>query len=532
MIKYSGSVTKNKQSGIRPSKIEIVPLHQSSIEGGMVSVFDPPNIQNNQLIIQKNYKTFFDYIIKRFGATLFVPLKPDSNPILGLVAFAANDGTVKLVRLTPSSIYSGSASAWTAVTGGGLAGGADDRFNAINLGDDLYLSNNGANVIQKVDLTLNTYADLGNAPEYSYITAFGDRIVGANLQGGSPNPIQVGWSGNLNYPEWSPLVDNTAGNSPLTDSDSDLSDFITSISGFDDVMVITRERSIWEATKTGNPTQPFYFRDRIPGVGCDSHYSVARGPGMVIFTDTATKDVYIYTIDGNIIPIAKPIRTDLFSSIVDPDKIFGAYNKATKEYTICTPTPTSAIVRAWTYSLETKGWWFDEYINLSCISDIDYNSGAISIDDLLGTIDQLLGTIDSLSPSTSSVTRLLGYTTGELAIADPTSDTDWNGVITSEIFSKEFRIPSLDIMVSVIEFEYTPESAGSFLVEYSIDGGNNFTIARLETFSSSDIGNNTLYSYRKQIRARRFMWKISSSSGLVSIYNYTISVSQSGDSRK
>lgn len=532
MIKYSGSVTKNKQIGIKPSKIEIVPLHQSSMEGGMVTVYDPPNLQNNQFVIQKNYKTFFDHIIKRYGTTLFIPTKPNSSVVLAFVAYAANDGSVKLVRFTPATIYAASTSSWTAVTGTPLTGGVNDRFNVVNLGDFLYSSNNGIDVIQKIDLSANTYAPLGNAPAYRYITGFGDRLVGANLQGGSPNPIQVGWSGNLNYPEWNPATDNTAGFTPLTDSDSDLADFITGIVGFDDVMIITRERSIWEATKTGNPTQPFYFRNRVPGIGADCPYSIARLPSALAFSDTRTKDVYIYSVTGEITPIGKPIRTDLFSSVTSPENVFASYNTNTKEYTICTMNTTSTVVRAWTYSLETKGWWFDEYTNITAISDIDYNSAAISIDDLLGTIDQLLGTIDGLSPSTAQVTRFFGFNTGEIAYADPSSDADWNGAVNSELFSKEFRIPALDTMVASLRFEYTPETPGTFLVEYSINGGISFRTARVETFTTADVNYNKLFAYDKQIKARRFMWRITSTTGLASTFTYELWISQAGDSRK
>lgn len=532
MIRYSGSVTKNKQQGIKAPRIEVVPLHQSSLDGGMVTVYDPPNLQNNQFVLQKNIKTDFDHTIKRYGTTLFVPLKPDSNKVLALVAYATNDGTVKFVRLTPSSIYSASASVWTAVTGAGLSGGNNDRFNSINLGDGLYISNNGADPIQSLDLSANTYAQLGNAPAYRYITGFGNRIVGANLQGGSPNPIQVGWSGNLNYPEWDPLVDNTAGYTAVTDSDSDQADFITGVVGFDDVMLLPRERSLWEATKTGNPTQPFYFRNRVPGIGSDSPWSIARLPSALAFVDTRTKDVYLYSISGEITPIAKPIRSNLFTSIIDPEQIFGSYNTNTKEYTICTPTDTSSVVRCWTYSLESKCWWYDEYVDLSAISDLDYNTSTISIDDLIGTIDELLGTIDGLSPSSTQVARMFGFGTGELAFADPSEDTDWNGAINSELRSKEFRLPALDTTVCGIKFEYAPDSAGSFLIEYSIDGGINFTACRTETFISSDIGKLQFFDYRKQIKARRFMWRMTSTTGLYNTFTYEIWASQSGDSRQ
>jgi hypothetical protein len=512
-------------------EVEESVLAQSMITGGMVTALKAENLKNNQLALQKNFVTRFGKISRREGQVLLTPTKPDSNPVLTFVSFAKNDGTVKLIRLTPTTINSLESATWTPITSGSPIGGdEDDRFSTVVADDRFFFANNGVDTIQEIDTTANTYSQLGNAPEYKYITGFGDRIVGANLGGAMPNAIQVGWSGNLNYDEWSPLVDKTSGSIPLVDSSSDLADFISGIFGFDNTMQIIRERSIWEVSLTGAPTSPFNFYSKVPNIGSDCPWSIARIPFGLAFLDFRTREVYTSLLNGQLEGIGGPIINTLISQVNDPKKVFGSYNQKESEYSICLLDSTTSVVKAWTYSFIEKVWWYEEYINISSISDLDYLSGSLSIDELLGSIDQLVGDIDDLSPSSTSVTRFFGYNDGEITLSNELADDDAGTEFTSLAQSKVFTIPDEQTLVSRLRIDFTPQSSsGEFQIGYKRDN-RAFVSVKTVSWNVGDIGESVITTFRKVINCRRYQWQVVTVSGLFEINNYEIKVSAEGES--
>src|SRR6266498_3892139 len=144
---------------------------EARVNGGMVTSIDPADLENSQLVIAKNSSVRFDRITRRLGTKLFVPAKPDSLKVLNFFAFSRFDGSVNLVRFTPTTVNRATTLAWIPIVGT-LTGGVNDRFSIAVLNDRLFFAN-GIDEVQELNVSANTFADAGNAPKYKYITGFG-----------------------------------------------------------------------------------------------------------------------------------------------------------------------------------------------------------------------------------------------------------------------------------------------------------------------------------------------------------------------
>ncbi len=534
MIKFSSSTVKNKLLPHKNNFQEAEPLVVSPIIGGMVTSIPAIDIQNHETTELKNFVVRFARTQRREGTTTFPAVKPNSNKILGLFAYDKSDGSSRIIRHTSGSIHSGSAASWTNLTGPVLTGSDFDRISMAIL-EDRYFFANGVNTIHEVNTTTNTYADLGNSPEYKYLVGFGDRLVGLNLGGLSPNFAQVGWSGDINYGEWNSLVDPTAGATILTSSGSDLSDPISGGVSFSNTMQIFRERSIWEATLTNSYSNPFYFYQKLPGIGCDCPYSIVKRPNGVCFVDFRTKAVYAYFVDGSIEIISKQIDKTFLPNITDKDNVVGAYNNTYDEYSVLIIDNLSTVAKVWTYSFRTQQWWYNEWNNVFYITNLDYLTGSITIDDLVGTIDNLVGTINDLSPTTKGDTFFLGSSAGDVYYTDSTKSTDADTAYPnyeSVRASKEFELPVEANYVTEVVLEFLPTKgvAGSFVLAYQKDGGSWITLKTVTWLSTDQ--KNTLLRFKKNIRSRRFAFRVVSSSGLFDLLKFRINIDRAGENKK
>src|SRR5690606_38652402 len=268
-----GGTTRTADYTPRFTEEKLIPIVGSKVSMGMITSLDPEDIPNEAVIDAANIRVRYDKTSRRPGTNLLEPTKPDSNTILKLYNFKRNSGDQDFIRFTADGLYRRGASSWIPIVGT-LTGSVTDRYSVVTAFDKLVFSNNGVDNIQVVDISTDTFAPLGNAPRYKYITAFANRIIGAYYnETGTENPAQVGWSADQLITEWDPLTDISAGSGPLIESPGDLADFITGIQGFTNVLVITRERSIWLATKNPSASQPLNFFCAIPGIGCGCPHS-------------------------------------------------------------------------------------------------------------------------------------------------------------------------------------------------------------------------------------------------------------------
>lgn len=505
---------------------------EARVNGGMVTTIDSSDLENNQFSDLKNVYVRNDKTSRRYGNVIFSPAKPDSNKVLALVPYERFSGDVNLIRFTPSSVHFGTTTTWTPIVGV-LSGGTNDRFHTVTMNDRLFFTNNGADAIQEVDTAAFTHAALGNAPQYRFITGFNNRLLAANLGGVSPNPTQVGWSGDLNFAEWNPAVDFSAGSSPIVESPSDYADIITGIFGFSDTALLLRTHSLWGITKQPVATSPFAFNVIAPTIGCDCPFSAVAIPNGVCWFDLRTGTVYAFTVGmSEPAAIGRPVDVSIVSQVDNIETIFASYNTIFDEYTLCIPSETSTLVKCWTFNFRTKAWWYEEINNVSMLSNVDYSTSTLAIDDLIGTIDALTGTIDALSNDIATASRFYGETDGDILVQAISADDDNGTDFTAQIVSKVFQIPRNNQYITAVRLEYIPRLAGEFLVEYSKDGGETWNTYKTVTFGLDDVGLRKLVVCRKHTKARQFMWRLTSTSGLFDIIEYEVfSVPSSSESR-
>lgn len=522
------------------SRITSAKFVEARVNAGVITMIDPLDIPPGALQTGKNIIVRFDRTSRRPGSVLLDPAKPDSNEVLGLAFIKLKNGVAYTFRFTATSIYSRNALDWTEVTGGGLTGLQTDRFQVVNVLNRIIFTNNGADVVQEIDPAVLTYAALGNAPTYRYVTGFYNRAVGAALRGS--NEVQVGWSADGVIDEWDPAVNKTAGNSPILESPSDLSDYITGIFGFTNVMILLREQSIWLATKKPIPTDPFNFYAVFPGIGCDVPSSVAVIPNGLAWLDTRTGTVWAYTPGGAPEPIGRSIEANLLRGVDDPSQCFGSYASKPNEYTVAIPRAGSTLVTTWTYNFRTKAWAEGEYESITSIDDIELATGGVvgsglTIDDLIGTIDQLVGNIDELGPAGPVVgpdiianVRLFGKSNGDVLLEDETVDTDNGTEFETLIDSKTFQIPTDDMMVMELRLEFLKKLAGSFEIYWSKDGGKTFSLYRTVADTYIPIGESKIVKTFGPMKARNYVWRIRATEGAFDILAFEVLVSQSGKS--
>lgn len=529
---------------VKPQEFRPTPAEQmqkfaeARVNGGMITMIDPADIPTSAMQLVKNATVRFDRTSRRPGSVLMVPVKPDSNPVLKLAFIKKKDGTGYTLRFTPTAIHLRGVG-WTPIVGA-LSGTVKDRIQTAVVLDDLVFSNNGADPVQKVDLGANTFAQLGNAPPYRYITGFYNRVVGFARRG--VNEVEVGWSADGVITEWNPATNESAGSTPLLESPSDLSDFGTGIFAYSNVMILLRERSVWLATKQPIPQNPFYFSTTVPNIGCDTPYSAILIDDGVAWLDRRSRTVYAYAPGSPPEPIGRPIEKTIIDNVNDPLDVFSAYNPTDSELSICIPMVGSNYVQVWTYNRRTKAWARNEYYAITSMDNTDLASGGVTIDALGDVpIDELVGNIDDLSPEQVIVnTRVLGRDDGTIGQEDPEATTDAphtdfpaGAPYTTQLISKAFVIPEDDIYIAQINIEYQSNRGGEFKLEYSKNGGATEDSWRLaKTVIPTILGQPRLLTWRKFVRARRFAWRLTTTSGLFETLSYEVHIYPSGKSTK
>lgn len=528
-IRPYGGTIKNFGQIPRARVAELIPLIGARVNQGMITTLDASDIPPEALADAFNVRVRYDKTSRRRGTVAFGTPDPDTNKILALYNYKDLDGTGTLFRFTHAGIYR-DPEAWTAIAGT-LTGTTSDRFSIATAFSQVVFSNAGVDEIQVIDLLTDTFAQLGNAPRYKYVTVFANRVVGAyNNDPINPSPITIGWSGDGNITEWDPLVDQSAGSGPLIESPGDTSDFITGIYGFTNVMIILRERSIWLATKQPVAEDPFNTYAAVPGVGCNCPYSTAVIPGGIVFADQRTEKIYAYTPGELPQSISTNIEKQLFASIANPLDVFGSYDNRNNEYSISIPLVGTAITRVWTFNFRTQAWSYDERVNLSCISDIEGAAQELTIDDLTGTIDQLIGTIDQLvGEVTSATSRLYGFSDGSLELERLAADIDDDVPYTTSITSKTFYLPVIDAYVARTRYEFIARTPSIIALYYSTDGGKSWNLARTDTINDTD--EPYLLEWNRQVKCRKFTFKIVSTQGDWDLIDYELDVWRSGTSR-
>jgi hypothetical protein len=147
----------------------------------------------------------------------------------------------------------------------------------------------------------------------------------------------------------------------------------------------------------------------------------------------------------------------------------------------------------------------------------------------------LVGTYDSLSPTnTAKPERVYGFTNGDIAIADPSVDTDRGvHIFETDLVSAAFEIPENDVYIAMIVIKYQMRIAGTLNIWYSLNGdadnpqfifGDAFTPG-VQQFNKAQI-----ITFRKVIDTRTFAWRLTADHGQFDILGYEVWVYSGGQS--
>lgn len=524
-------------------------IAQGKLDKGMVTVIDPMDIDPGALVSAKNVRIRFDKPSRRSGTALLTPTFPDALPVLSSVVMKKSNGNLYLIRITPSTVYQLVAGVWTLMTTiTPLTGTVNNRWMH-SLVLDKFLGANGVDVLRNIDPVAGTYEKLSaSAPIVKFVTGFFNRAVVAgyaNGQAGVTYPgVWIGWSADGDPTQFDPTVDQTAGSGPLEDNPYDIADFITGLYGFDNSLLVLREKSVWVGVKQPIPTNPFYFYQAVPGIGCNAPYSLAIVPDGAVWLDTRTGTVWRYTIGGQlnlyrgqIERIGLPVETSIMASVTDPNQVFGDYDSTHNEYTVCVPIPSTNIVRMWTYNFNSKTWTFDEQPNLTCLYSTDpfvQATGTI-IGNLVGTIGGLTGTIAQLGVSTSppiQVTRNMGRSDGTIIVDSPGVFTDAGVAYNSDVVTKQFGTPEYDLYFAQVRVDFLIRTATTINLYITKDGGQTWILVKTKTITDPTKLNKPLrFFHNKQHKATRFQFWFQVTSGDFDILGYELRVYPSGTTR-
>jgi len=495
---------------------------------GLNTEDDPDDIPDDAFTVDANGMIRRQRVTKVPGVTRIGPTKPNSNPVRGLISIQQYSGELVQLRFTASTIYRRAASAWAEITSTG-PGINEAPNNSLSVDNRHFFSTNGNRVIQEIDLSTDTYSNLGNSKRYRYITAFGDRLVGFYDE--DNGPVDVGWSGNLNYAEWNPLVDPSAGMVPLVESQSDYADFGTGIFGFADKLLLLKERSIWLASKTGVGTNPFYFYVTSPSFGCDTPSSVQRIPNGIVYYDRRTSNVYVFDVNNPTpIPIGSKVSDEILALVDNPDEIFSSFDSVELEYRLAIPRNEGNGVDIFAYSFKSQAWWMELRTDISCISSLNFAEPTTLIQDLVGNIEDLTGTIAGLGTAGyPTPTVFYGLTSGDIDVVD---DGEPGNNHSMELVSKTWTAPeNNDFFIHRLTFTYEALSEGSFVISYSKDNSMTFTVYKTVTVSAGDVGKRLIANCVNSVRARQYSWKILNQLGRIALVDFKARTEPSGYSR-
>jgi hypothetical protein len=505
----------------------IAPLSESRITGGMNTFIDPADLPPNIATVSQNTRTYADYTFRAPGTTLLAGTDPDAKPVLLYAPYKRFDGTTVPIRFTEDRLDKYSSGTWTQITGT-LNGAATDRFRIVTTADAsadyLMFTNNGVDDIKVLNAGATSFADLGDAPKYRFITVFFNRVVGANLAGGSPNPVQIGWSGDFNFTVWNPLTDVSAGNTPLVEAQADYADPITGLFGFASVMLILRERSLWIATKRPVASNPFQFQAAFPSVGCDTPNSATQTRNGIVWYDFRSNQVYWYEVGSSPRPIGDAVRREIQGAITSKDLLWGSYDPKINTYFLTVPSGTTTNTRIFVFNFETGSWSYDDKTSAYGVYPVDGGASRLSYDQITGTYDGITGTYDNLGITAVSPTlNYIGYTDGKLRYEDITveaGESIWR--------SKVFRLPVNDQMISRLLILHEPIRNGSMEIRYKRDG-HGWNTYKTVAFTTND-GRTRTYA-TKLIRATEFQWEVRITTGDTKLLEFRLDISASEEDK-
>jgi hypothetical protein len=505
-------------------------IQEAKLNGGMNTRIDSSDLTNDVAVLAENCYIESDRTRRSSGSILLTPTKPNSDTPILVYQFIRFDGSAIFLRFSKNKIYRKGVSTWTEITcGTPFSVTSTTRIKVLPFNDRFFFSV-GNDQIFEINFAANTYARLGNSSKYKYLAGFFNRVVGANLYDATtPNPILIGRSGDLNFSEWDPAVDLSAGSDPLLEGASDFADPITGLFAFAAQTLVLRERSLWIFTKQPVASQPFSYQAAFPTVGCDCPHSAASKRFGIAWYDSRTNQVYSYDVGQTPVEIGEAIRDDLKMLVLDKNYPQGSFDQISNTYKLCIPSPLSNLTYIYSFNFNTNGWTRRTINNCFGVYLVDNASYTNTILGLTGTITGLTsptGTILGLTTTTNSPpATYYAMTDGNILVEDATQDTDNGSTITTNITSKIFKFPDeKSISISRLRFTYLVYKAGSFTIQYN--NGNGWVTYKTVTMTVDDLAKRKRISCVKHISCKEFQWRLTSTAGDFAIMDYSLDFTQ------
>ena len=403
---------------------EILEVKVDLLNGGLRTDVDFTLIENNQFWDISNCWLDRDRLRAPAGiSTNFTwgnatPIV--ASRILGLQSLIRSSGQIECLRFTKSSVHKIAGATWTPLTGPALVGGDYDRFQVIfardGSGDKIFFNNNGANVLMTVDFAANTYAATGNARRYKYYTVFANRIIGANLLSGTPDPTEIAGSGNLNFSQWDPLIDPSSFINKLIVGTRHGVDEITGLKTVGENLILFRRNTIWVGTAQPIASNPIAWNRAKSDLGCDIPDSIqVCEDNIVIWADLGLRSVFLWKVGaGDPQSISVPIDQDLFARISEAKNVFSLYNPDKKFYRLFIEDTVSGRTLVYTYHLPSNSWWKEVRDRICFAASVLFPTNSVTWDSAAGSWDSAVGTWDSYNQVTLVPYEIFGNSSGLL----------------------------------------------------------------------------------------------------------------------
>lgn len=443
----------------------------TSKDAALITDHSSPNIRNVR----------FDrgVVRKDLGANVF-----NANALDGRVMFMDQfdliSGDTRNIFTTLESIYFRSSNGtFNKLNVANLAGNANDYFQATQVldanGNDQYIITNNVDEIQVWDgnVSGNTanYTGLAANETAQCLASFSSRLVlGNTFEGGLRNPWRIRWSVAGDYTD---LANTGSGLYDLYET----ADAVKALIPFESRLFIFREKSIWELIYVGG-SKIFDPVRRIDGIGTFAPNAIAVLENQIVFP--GPDDIYAYDgqslkrLSGSIHPLLFPTETRIMS-LDSPSKIVGAYIQELTEYWLSIPTVGSEPDTIFKYNFPGNAWIRREQ-HATCFGFFKI-SGGLTWEENTDTWANQTGPWLTRNVPANAPTILLGCANGYILEDDRLTKSNETMIFET----KDFMLAAAERVVGF----HLEAKDGAFRVDYSLDGGNTWTVRK--SFAASNV---------------------------------------------
>lgn len=220
----------------------------------------------------------------------------------GGATFVSPAGSAAIIAGTATNLYRAYSGAWESLASGfGVQG--DQRWRFAQFGG-LAIATNGADPMQKIDLTAMTVAALGGSPpKFEALAVVKGFLVGTVMDG---DVLTLAWSGAFNAESW------TAGTGQSDYQTMPTGGRINGVFGGEYGIVLQRDRIVRMDYVGGNPI--FDFNEVSSNVGCVSVHSAAQWGNLGFFL---SDEGFMQWDGAGLTPIGREIIDAEFKALYD-----------------------------------------------------------------------------------------------------------------------------------------------------------------------------------------------------------------------